>query len=64
MNLLSFQLQKLPCLSIVLLCLEFTIRMIESACTSLHLTNLDPLLCKKIEVSSDIHVRLEVVICE
>ena len=44
MNLPPCQLQELPCLSLVLICLEFIICLIESACTSLLLTNLDPLL--------------------
>ena len=44
------QLQELPCLSLVLIHLEFIIRLIESACTSLLLPNLDPLLCKRIKV--------------
>ena len=43
-NLPPCQLHELPCLSLVLLRLEFIIRLIESACTSLLLTNLDPLL--------------------
>ena len=45
MNLPPCQLQDLPCLSLVLIHLEFIIRLIESACTILLLTNLDPLLC-------------------
>ena len=56
------QLQELPCLSRVLLCLEFIIRLIESTCNSLLPTNLEPLLCKKIEGISDIHMRLEAII--
>ena len=47
-NILPLQLQKLPCLSLVLLCLEFIIRLIESACTSLLLTKLDPMLQRKL----------------
>ena len=46
MKLPPCQLQELNCLSLVLLCLEFIIRLIESTRTSLLLTNLDPLLCK------------------
>ena len=42
------QLQELPCLSLVLLRLEFIIRLIESACTSLLLAKLDPLIFKQI----------------
>ena len=64
MNLSIFQLQDLPCLSLVLLHLEFIICLIESACTSLLLANLDPLFCKKYESISDIHMRLEAIICE
>ena len=43
MNLPPFQLQELTCLSLVLLFLEFIMCLIESACTSLLLTNLDTL---------------------
>ena len=64
MNLPLCQLQELPCLILVLICLEFIIRLIESAYTSLLLINFDPLICKKIEGISDIHVRLETIICE
>ena len=64
MNLPPCQLQELPCLRLVLLHLEFIIRLIESACTSLLLTNLDPLLCKIFDGISDIHVRLEAIVCE
>ena len=46
MNLPPRHLQDLPCLIIFLLCLEFIIRLIESAFPSLILTNLDPILCK------------------
>ena len=64
MNLPPCQLQELPCLIFVLIYLEFIIHLIESAFTSLLLTNLDPLLCKIIKGISDIHVRLEAIICE
>ena len=40
-NLLPRHLQDLPCLRLVLLCLEFTTRLIESAYPSLLLTNLN-----------------------
>ena len=43
MNLSPCQLQELPCLSLVLLCLEFIIGLIESACPSLLLPNPDTL---------------------
>ena len=46
MKLLTRHLQDLPCLILVLLRLEFIIRLIEGACPSLFLPNLDPLLCK------------------
>ena len=62
MNLPPCQLQELPCLSLVLLRLEFIIRLIESTCTSLLLTNLDPLLYKSFEGICDIQVRLEAII--
>ena len=62
MNIPPLQLQKLPCLSLVLLRLEFIIRLIGSACTSLFLANLDPLLQIKFEGISDIHVILEAII--
>ena len=64
MNLPLCQLQEMPFLSLVLICLEFIIRLIESACTSLLLNNLYPILCKKFEVISDIHVILKAIICE
>ena len=44
MNLPPCQIQELPCLIFVLIYLEFIIHLIESAFTSLLLTNLDPLL--------------------
>ena len=44
MNLPTCQIQKMLCLSLVLLLLEFIIRLIVIACTSLLLTNPDPLL--------------------
>ena len=64
MNLLPCQLQELPCLSLVMLRLEFIIGLIESSCPSLLLPNPDPLILKKIEAFSDIDVRLESIICE
>ena len=63
-NLPPCQLQELPCLSLVLLRLEFIIGLIESACPSLLLPNPDPLLCKNFEAFSDIDVRLESIIFE
>ena len=62
MNLTTYQLQELPCLSLVLVRMEFTIHFIESARTSLLFTNLDPLLFKTFQVISYIHVRLEAII--
>ena len=47
MNLPPCQLQELPCLGLVLIRLEFIICLIESAFTSLLITNFDPLLCRK-----------------
>ena len=64
MNLPACQIQELPCLSLVLLSLEFIIGLIESACPSLLIPNPDPLLCKKNEVFSDIDVILESIIFE
>ena len=64
MNLPPHNLQDLPCLSLVLLRLEFIICLIESACTSPPLPNLDTILCKKIEAFSDIHVVLEAILFE
>ena len=64
MHLKPCQLQELPCFSLVLLHLEFIIRLIESTCTRFLLTNLDTLLCKKIEGINEIHVRNESIICE
>ena len=58
MNLPPLQLQEMPCFSLVLLHLEFIIRLIESACTSLLLTNRDPLLCKFFEGIGDINAIL------
>ena len=64
MNFPLCQLQELPCLSLVLLLLECIIRLIENACTSLFLTNPDPILCKKFKDISYIHMRLEAIMCE
>ena len=58
------QLQYLPCLSLVLIRLEFIIGIIESACPILLLPNPDPHLFKKFETFNDIGVRLESIICE
>ena len=55
-NLPQCQLQELPCLSLVLLCLEFIIGLIESDCPSLFLPNPDPLLRKIFKSFSDIGV--------
>ena len=63
MNLPPGQIQELPCLSLVLLPMEFIIRLIESACTSFIRTKLY-LLLNKHEGISDMHVRLESIICE
>ena len=43
MNLPSCHLQELPCISLMLICLEFIIHLIERDCTILLLHNLDPL---------------------
>ena len=64
MNLPLFQIQKLPCFSLFLICLEFIIVLIESACASFLLPNPDPLLYKIFEAFNDIDVRLESIICE
>ena len=64
MNPLSLQIQYLPCLSLVLIRLDFIIHLIESAFTSLLLTNPDTLLRKLLEAFSDIDVRLEAITCE
>ena len=63
-NLLPCQLQDLPCLSIVLIRLEFIIGLIESACPSLLLPNPDIFLRNVFEIFSDIEVRHESIICE
>ena len=64
MNLLPCQLQDMPSLSLILLCLEFILGLIESACPSLLLPNPDSLLCKKNEAFSEIDVRPESIICD
>ena len=64
MNLPLCQLQKLTCLILVLICLEFIIRLIESACPSLFFPNPDPLLRTFFGAFSDIDVRLEAIIRE
>ena len=64
MNLPLCQLQELTCLNLFLLRLEVVIRLIETACTSLLLPNLGPLLYKMFEGISDINVILESIICE
>ena len=64
MNLLTFQIQGLPYLILVLLCLEFIVRLIESACPSLLFSNHDPLLRKKYAAFSDIAVRLDSILRE
>ena len=64
MNLPPFQLQDLPCLSLVLICLEFIIDLIESACTSLLFPNPDPLPRRFFQAFSYIYVRLESIICK
>ena len=76
MNLPPRHLQDLPCLSLVLICLEFIIKLIESACLSLLLPNIDPHLCKKSRpsvtfmrdlnpsyVSNDYHLGKSHIIC-
>ena len=64
MDLPSRHIQELPCMSLVLICLKFIICLIESACTSLLLPNLNPLLCKILDSLREIHVRLEAIIFE
>ena len=64
MNIPPCQIQELPCLSLVLIILEFTIGLIESACPSLLLPNPYPLLLNFFEALIDIDVRLESIICE
>ena len=64
MKLPPCQLQELSCLSLVLLRLEFTIHLIESACPSLLVPNPDTLLRNCFEAFSDIEMRLEAIICE
>ena len=46
MNIKSHHIQDLPCMSLVLLFPECIIRLIKSACTSILLPNLDPILYK------------------
>ena len=58
------QLQELPCLSLVLLRLEFIIGLIESDCPSLLLPNPDLLLCIFFEAFSEIGTIIEYNICE
>ena len=58
MNLMPFQIQELPCLSLVLIRLEFIIGLIESYCPRLILPNPDLLLCKTFEALSDTDERL------
>ena len=53
MNLPPCQLQELPYLRLVLLCLAFIMCLVEIPCTSLFLTNIDPLRCKNFEGISD-----------
>ena len=62
MNLLPCKLQELTFLSLVLIRLEFTIRSIESACTSLLLHNPNPLIQKQFKAFSETEVRLEYTI--
>ena len=38
--------------------------LIKSTCPSLLITNLDHILCKNFKAFSEIHVRLEDIICE
>ena len=64
MKLPTFQLKDMPCLSLVLLSLEFIIQLIESTCPSLLLPNLDPILCNCFEGINEIHVILEAIIFE
>ena len=64
MNLPSCQIQELPCLSLVLLHLEFIIGLIERNCIILVLTNPDPLPCNFFKAFIDIDVRLESIIFE
>ena len=53
-----------PCHLLVLNFLVFIICFIEIVCPGILLTNLDPLISKKIEVFSNINLRLEYAICE
>ena len=62
-NLPPFQLQELPCLIPVLLCVEFIIVLIEIACPRLLITNPDPILRIFFEAFSDIDMRLEAIRC-
>ena len=57
-NIPPWKLQELPCLSLVLICLEFIIGLIESAFPSLLLPKSDPLLRNFFEAFSEISVRL------
>ena len=63
MNLPPRHLQDLPCLSLILIFLEFIIRFIEISCPRILLHNLDTLLYKNCKALSDIHIRLESIIC-
>ena len=58
-NFLPCQLQDMPCSSLVLIHLEFTIGLIESACTSLLITNPNLLLRKSFKTFSEIDLRIE-----
>ena len=64
MNIPSCQLQELTCLSLILICLEVIIGLIEIACPSLLLPIPDHLSRKLYETFSDIDVRIEYIICE
>ena len=63
-NLPPRHLHDLPCMKLVLISLVFIISLIEIACTSILINNLDPLFCKNFEILSDIHVILEATIRE
>ena len=63
MNLTLCQPQDLPCLSLVLIHMEFIIGVIESACPRFLLPNPDTLLRKSFEAFDDIDVRIESIIC-
>ena len=64
MKLPPCQLQEMTCLSLVLLCLEFIIVLIEIDCPRFLFPNPYPLPWKISEAFSDINMRLQSIICE